>query len=143
MTESDMTIRAANVALAKRIMADFGRDMRNWYDNLHDDMVMEFPFGASVGMPTRIEGKTACSSLFAATCAAVQVQFHDVRVHPMQDPNYLLVEYRGYSEPGGRVYDQTYICVQEYRDGKMILFREYWNSKIVDEVFGDLSALGV
>jgi hypothetical protein len=66
MTESDMAIRAANVALANRIMADFGRDMRHWYDNLHDDMVLEFPYGASVGMPTRIEGKTACSRLFAA-----------------------------------------------------------------------------
>jgi ketosteroid isomerase-like protein len=142
MIQSEAVTRAANVALAERIMADFGRNMSDWYDNLHDDIVMEFPYGASVGMPTRIEGKPACSRLFAATCEAVQVRFHDVRVHPMQDPSRLILEYRGYSEPGGKVYDQTYICVQEYRDGKLILFREYWDAKIVDEVFGDLSALG-
>jgi ketosteroid isomerase-like protein len=59
----------------------------------------------------------------------------------MADPNRLVVEYTGYSAPGGTVYDQTYISVQEYRDGKMILFREYWNAVVVREAFGDLSAL--
>ena len=51
--------REANIALATKIMSDFGRNMEGWYDNLHDDIVLEFPFGASVGMPTRIEGRAA------------------------------------------------------------------------------------
>ena len=67
-------------------MSDFGRNMEGWYDNLHDDIVLEFPFGASVGMPTRIEGKAAASALFAATVTAVEVQFHDVVIYPTLEP---------------------------------------------------------
>jgi hypothetical protein len=40
------------------------------------------------------------------------------------------------------IYAQTYIGIQEYLDGKMILFKEYWDAVIVDRTFGDLSALG-
>ena len=39
--------------------------MDGWYDHLHDDIVLEFPFGASVGMPTRVEGKAAIKDQFA------------------------------------------------------------------------------
>lgn len=134
-------IRDANIALATKLLTDFGRNMERWYDNLHDDIVMEFPFGASVGMPVRVEGKTNCSAMFATVCAAVQVQFSNIVVHPLLDPNQLIVEYKGYSEPAGKTYDQTYICIQEFRDGKLSLFKEFWNAIVVRETFGDLSAL--
>jgi hypothetical protein len=84
--------REANIALGTRIMIDFGRNMEGWYDNLHDDIVLEFPFGASVGMPTRIEGRAAAGALFAATVAAVQVQFHDVIIYPTVEPRRLVLE---------------------------------------------------
>lgn len=141
MSDDDARLRDSNVALATELMQRFGRDMDGWYDHLHDDIVMEFPFGQSVGMPTRVEGKAACSGVFRTVCDAVQVQFSNICVHPMADPCRLVVEYTGYSEPGGTVYDQTYISVQEYRDGKMILFREYWNAAVVRDAFGDLSSL--
>jgi len=140
MTDADVE-REANIALATKIMNDFCRNMDGWYDHLHDDIVMEFPFGASVGMPTRLEGKAAASALFAAVATAVQVRFRDIVIHPMLDPGRFTVEYRGYSEPNGKVYDQTYISIVEFRDGKMSLFKEYWNAIVVDRAFGDLSAL--
>jgi len=140
MTDADAA-REANIALATKIMNDFCRNMDGWYDHLHDDIVMEFPFGASVGMPTRVEGKAAASALFAAVVAGVQVQFRDIAIHPMLDPARFTIEYRGYSEPNGKVYDQTYVSILEFRDGKMIGFKEYWNAIVVDRTFGDLSAL--
>jgi ketosteroid isomerase-like protein len=142
MTDDAARLRDSNVALATDLMERFGRDMDDWYDNLHDDIVMELPFGPSVGLPARVEGKAACSGVFQIVCQAIQVQFSDIRVSPMADPNRLLVEYTGYSEPNGKIYDQVYVSVQEYRDGKMILFREYWNAVTVQQTFGDLSALG-
>lgn len=142
MTNDTARLRDSNVALATELMERFGRDMDGWYDNLHDDIVMEFPFGPSVGMPARVEGKAACAGVFALVCQAIQVQFSNIVVSPLADPNRLIVEYTGYSEPGGKTYGQTYISVQEFRDGKMILFREYWNALVVDRTFGDLSALG-
>src|SRR3546814_991308 len=112
-------------------MERFGDDMDGWYAHLHDDIVMEFPCGACVGMPTRIEGRAACAAVFQTVCDAVQVQFSNIRISPMADPNRLVAEYTGYSEPGGPIYNQTYISVQEYREGKMILFRDYWNAVVV------------
>lgn len=142
MNNSDTAIREINLATAQKLMSDFGRNMEGWYDNLHEDIVMEFPNGGSVGLPNRLEGKAVCSALFAITCEQVQVVFHDVIVQPMLDPNRFLVEYKGHSEPGGKSYDPIYIGVQQYKDGKLILFREYIDTKVVDETFGDLSALG-
>ncbi len=136
------TTARSSAEIARDLMQRFGRDMTGWYDHLHDDIVMEFPFGPSVGMPARVEGKAACSAVFAAVVEGVQVRFDDIRVSPLAEPDRLVVEYTGYSEPGGKVYDQTYISVQHYRDGKMILFREYWNALVVKDTFGDLSALG-
>lgn len=139
---SEERIREDNIALALTLMESFGRNMDGWYDNLHDDIVMEFPFGHSVGMPGRVEGKEACSSVFAMVCDLVKVQFFDITVHPMLNPNQLLVEYKGHGDPEPGSYDQTYICMQEFKDGKLSGFREHWNSKVVFDLFGDLSALG-
>ena len=141
MTATNDT-RDANIALATKLLKDFGLNMEHWYDYLHDEIVMEFPFGASVGMPVRVEGKTNCSAMFATVCAAVQVKFSDIVVHPLLDPNRLIVEYKGHSNPAGKSYDQTYICIQEFRDGKLTLFKEFWNAIVVRDTFGDLSALG-
>lgn len=137
----DAAVSQANVALAKSVMERFGRDMDSWYDNLHDDIVMEFPFGPTIGLPGRVEGKEACAGLFAAVVAGVQVQFSNIVVSPLADPSRVLVEYTGYSEPNGVVYNQTYITVQEYRDGKLILYREYMDTAVVVNAFGDVSAL--
>jgi len=142
MTDNADEIRANNISVATKVMENFGRNMDGWYDNLHEGIVMEFPFGPSVGMPDRVEGKAACSAVFASVCDIVRVQFYDIVIHPQLDPNKLIIEYKGYGDPEPGAYDQTYICVQEYKDGKMIKFKEYWNSKIVFDLFGDLSALG-
>lgn len=140
--EQDSAVRAANKAVATRMMENFGRNMDGWYDDLHEDCVMEFPFGASVGMPERVEGKEGCSAVFGLVCQLVQVQFFDIVVHDMADPNNFVVEYQGHGDPEPGAYDQKYICMQSYKDGKLIKFKEYWNSKIVFDLFGDLSALG-
>jgi ketosteroid isomerase-like protein len=134
--------REANVALARQIMENFTVNMEGWYDHLHDDVVMEFPFGPSVGFPKRVEGKAACRAVFAAVVANIKVRFKDIVIHRMADPKTLIVEYNGYTEPGSTQYDQTYICVQRYRDGKMTLFREYWDSLLVDRIFGNIGNLG-
>jgi ketosteroid isomerase-like protein len=140
MANTDM-IRDGNVALASKLMNQFGRDMDGWYDQLHEECVVEFPFGASVGMPPRIEGKEACTALFTKVCDAVKVQFSNIVICPLADPSTLLLEYSGYSEPQGLVYDQTYMCIIKFQDGKVILYKEYWNAVVVRDTFGDLTGM--
>ncbi|MET0545830.1 MAG: hypothetical protein ABWZ40_05940, partial [Caulobacterales bacterium] len=95
MTEKDNALRAANLALAEKILGNFGRNMDGWYDNLHQDAVLEFPFGALVGIPPRLEGKESAVGMFSAVAANLHVQFSEIKIQPLLDPNLLLAEYRG------------------------------------------------
>jgi ketosteroid isomerase-like protein len=130
-------LRARNLETARKMMADFGHAMDGWFDNLHDDVVMEFPFGATVGMPTRIEGKAAARAMFEMAANGLGVRFHDVVIEPMADPNRFLVQCRGEGGTVERPYRQRYVTLHEYRDGKLILFREHFDTKVVSDTFGD------
>ena len=132
-------VSADNVALATRLMQAFGRDMEGWYDNLHPDLVMELPFAGTVGLPTRLEGEGA-AAMFRAAAEVFDVKFHDIVVIALADPTRVVIEYKGHGEPGGRPYPQTYVCFQQYRDGKLIHYREYFDTAIVRDVLGDMIA---
>jgi ketosteroid isomerase-like protein len=142
MADDGEAVRARNLATARRMMADFGHRMDGWFDLLHDDVVMEFPFGASIGMPTRIEGKAAVGATFEMAANTLGVRFHDVVIEPMLDPNRLLVQCRGEGGTPERPYRQRYVTLHEYRDGKLVLFREHFDTKIVFDTFGDLGQGG-
>src|SRR3546814_15482942 len=90
MAEDDAGQRDRNVAIATELMERFGHDLDGWYDHLNDAIVMEFPFGACVGMTTRIEGRTACADVFQTVCASVQVKFSNIRLSTMDTPHSLL-----------------------------------------------------
>jgi ketosteroid isomerase-like protein len=133
----DAKLSAENVALATRLMEAFGRDMDGWYDNLHPGLVMELPFADTVGLPTRLDAEGA-AGMFRTAADVFDVKFHDIVVTPLADPTKVVVEYKGYGEPGGRPYPQTYVCFQKYKDGKLIGYREYFDTAIVRDVLGDM-----
>lgn len=113
-------------------------DMDNWYPLLHDDLVLEFPYAHSVQMPGRVVGKTAAVEYLGGVMKHfIGLTFHEVVISPMADPSTVIVEYAGgCALPSGKTYKQVYITVQKFKDGKMILFREFWNPMEVVESFG-------
>ena len=129
-------IRATNVRIAKQIMSRF--DMENWFPLLHDDLVLEFPYAHSVHMPGRVVGKKAAVEYLGGVMKHFTgLVFHDVVISPMDDPSTVIVEYSGGCKlPTGKAYKQVYITVQKFKDGKMCLFREFWNPTEVVESFG-------
>jgi len=138
MSEASASGQRGVQQLAVDLMRRFGREMDGWYDCLDDEIVMEFPFGPSIGLPARVEGKDACVATLKMACDTLEIRFEDVRALPLADSSMVVVEYRGHGEPGGKVYDQTYICLQQYKDGKLVLFREYMDTSVVLRVFGNL-----
>ncbi len=142
MPDTAEAVRARNLATAKRLMAAFGHDMATWHDMLHDDVVIEFPFGASIGLPTRIEGKAACSATFDMAAGTLGVRFHDVVIEAMHDPARFLVQCRGEGGTAENPYRQRYVTLHEYRDGRLILFREHFDTKIALDAFGYLGPQG-
>ena len=135
--DGEATLRAENVALATRMMSAFGHNMRTWFENLHPDVSVELPQGESVGLPAMNKGEEALK-LFRLAAEVLDVKFHDVRIHPLADPNKIVVEYKGIGRPQGRLYEQNYVSFQEFRDGKLIKFREYFDTAITKKVVADL-----
>lgn len=137
MTEDLTEERAHNVALSKKIMSRF--DMDNWLDLLHDDLVLEFPYAYSLGMPGRIVGKETSVAYLASVMKHFPgLAFRNVSIEPMADPSTVLVQYEGgCTIASGARYEQVYITIQKFKDGKMILFREFWNPAAITEAFGN------
>lgn len=133
--QSEQSLQASNVAIARALMANF--NITTWFDLLHDDLVLEFPFAASIGMPARIVGKQDCVVYLEKVMEALpDLVFRDVAINPMPDPERVVIEYKGSSGTAFGHYENVYVAFQKFQDGKMILFREYWNTKPVIDTFG-------
>ncbi|MCB1668186.1 MAG: PhzA/PhzB family protein [Pseudomonadales bacterium] len=141
MSQDAEALRKSNILLATKVLEDFGRNMDGWYDNLHENVIMEFPYGPSIGMPDRAEGKAACSGVFQFADQFLRVKFYDIRIQGLADPNKLIVECKGHGTPDAGDYHQQYVFLQEYRDGKLFSTKEYFNTKVVIDLLGDLSPL--
>lgn len=141
MASQEEMQRQANVDRVRDMMENFVPHTESWCAGLHDDIAMEFPFGADVGLPPRMEGKAVCAGLFQAVVDKLGLKFSNLRISPMADPNCVVVEYDGTGSFNGKPYNQKYIAVLQFADGKLILYREYVDSKIVENVIGHLSAL--
>lgn len=138
---NDREQRAENVAKARAMLENFSPMDQGWCDVLADEIVMEFPFGADVGLPPKVEGKPACVGLFRAVYNTLNLAFSDVAVHAMDDPNLVLAEYKGAGAFKGKPYNQSYITLLEFADGKLRRYREHVDTKVVADVLGHLSAL--
>lgn len=141
MTANNNNDQAANVALARSIFQDFNPHESAWQDNLADDVVMVFPYAASIGLPPRVEGKEAAIGLFKAVADALDLSFHDTTVQPLADPEWVVVEQRGQGGFKGNPYNQQYVIFLQFRDGKLLHYREYFDCQVVSGCFGSVENL--
>jgi ketosteroid isomerase-like protein len=137
MSDADDKARIETVTLAARIMSLFGHDMPAFFASLHPDVSVELPQGEAVGLPA-VARREEAHALFRLAAEGLDVKFTDVRIHPTVDPNKIVVEYKGLGHPKGRLYQQNYVSFQEYRDGKLFKFREYFDTDIAKNVAGDI-----
>lgn len=135
MSEFDKDLSDRNVANAQNLMALFGHDMAAFWAMVSPTLRMELPFAPTVRLPGVLEGEDA-HAMFRTAAETFEVRFHSVEVTPLADPNRVLVEYRGLGEPGGVVYDQRYVGVHEYRDDKLVFYREYFDTGVVIQALG-------
>ncbi len=106
-----------------------------------DDAVQEMPFAPrEVDFPTRVEGREALIRQYAGwpDNARNPDYTSELRFLPSSDPDLVIIEYRGVTEivRTNRTYDQRYIGVfQIDEDGKIALFREYFDPTVFVEAF--------
>ena len=128
---------------ARKVVLDFltgleAKDMARVNGVWADDAVQDMPY-APEGFPKRVVGKEALIRQYAAWPQnSGKARFTDEIVfYPTRDPNIVITEFHGLSEivPTGRIYDQRYIGVFHVEDGKITLFREYFNPAALSYAF--------
>lgn len=137
---SDQIEVHSNTAVAQELLTSLGSDRQFFFDNMTDDIRLEFPYAASVGMPTLVQGRENALAYIRGLFAMVEgLTFREPSAEQMSDPDRVLCTYKGLSAPEGRpVYDQTYITIMQFRDGRITHFTEYWDTTIVNQALGDL-----
>ncbi|MGE3744538.1 MAG: nuclear transport factor 2 family protein [Sphingomonadaceae bacterium] len=141
MTNNDDARRAANVELAEKLMSKFGVDTAFWWPNLHDDLVLEFPTGGTVGLYERVVGK-AKSQAHLGMVDEMLPGWHasNIKVRPMLDPDLVLIEYEGACDSPNGPYRQHYFTLMTFKDGKLINFREHFDTAMFERCFGSAAA---
>lgn len=120
--KSNSQILAAHLAL-------IGTDVEAWSDLLAEDV--EFPYAAALGSTSRLKGKSALYNHIKKAVARMRNwSFTDVREYQTMIPNVLYAEFHGeaVSVSTGQPYKQDYVMRLETKNGKIVYYREYWNS---------------
>jgi hypothetical protein len=105
-------------------------DLDRWLELFTDDAVVEFPYAAGLELPQRLEGREAIRRYFADTPKHFQgLVFTNVRRYRTTDPDVALAEAHGSATIAvtGSGYEQDYFMLVKTRDGRISLYREYWN----------------
>jgi ketosteroid isomerase-like protein len=125
-----------NLKLAARSLAHF--EPGYWSALLDEDAVLEYPYGPLLQMPMRVVGKIAALAHLAVMAQRfAPFKFYDILVLPTNDPAMVIAEYTGPSRRSGARPDEVFIAFLTFRDGRLILFREFWFSLKALQVFGD------
>jgi ketosteroid isomerase-like protein len=127
-------LAAANRALAEQVITLLGSEEQ--FDLYAEDIIMEFPYASSLGMPDRFETKPVVVEYVRQLKAALPgLKMRDMNYYSVDgDPETVFIEYNGDAPtPGGSSYVQTYVNRMRFRDGKLIYMREFWDPKrIID-----------
>jgi len=122
-------LRERNLAVARTWMTTLFDP--EWWDLLHEDIVLEFPYGPSIGAPERIAGKEAATAYCRSLSArAGKLRFRQLEITATADPSVFFSEYESERvTPAGVRYEQVYINKLKVKDDKVIAMREFWDPK--------------
>lgn len=102
-----------------------------------EDGVQEMPF-APKNFPSRLEGKEDVRRQYGGMPQAyARMVFPDLAIRPMADPEWATAEYRGEIDLAeGGSYNNRYVGIFRVVDGKIALFKEYFNPQVLVDSFG-------
>jgi hypothetical protein len=123
-------VSAANRDLARRVVELLGSEEQ--FELYADDIVMEFPYGPSLGVPDRFETKPLVVDYVRHILPELQgLLIREMTLSSVAgDPTTVFVEYEAdCPTPGGNTYRQIYMNKMQFRDGKLRHMRELWDPK--------------
>jgi uncharacterized protein len=126
--------------LARRRQLMLNGDADGFADLFAPDAVIEFSFHGPPGTPVRLEGRKAIRE-YSRRVMASPLRLEDYQVaelYRVQDPEVVIVEMRAKATltTTGRPIAATSIQVLRIREGHIVLFRDYADPRILEEVTG-------
>ncbi len=136
----DLFCRPAQLRRRTPLRDALSGDTEAYADLFAPEAVIEWPF-AGGGMPPRLEGQQAVRE-FTRRVAASPWRISDLEetaVHHTSDPEVVIVELvaKGTVGSTGGAFTTTSIQVFRIREGKILLFRDYANPRVLGEALGD------
>ena len=127
--------------LARRRHLTLNGDADGFADLFAPDAVIEAPFAGPPGMPARLEGREVIREYSRQVMASPLrlEEFEVVELHQTQDPEVVIVEMRtkGTVTTTGRSFVATSIQVLRIRDGHIVLFRDFADPRVLEELLGE------
>jgi uncharacterized protein (TIGR02246 family) len=132
--------------LARRRHLILNGDADGFADLFTPDAVIEVPFAGPPGMPVRLEGREAIRE-YSRQVLASPVRLEDfevVELYQTQDPEVVIVEMRtkGTMTTTGRSFMATSIQILRIREGHIVLFRDFADPRIFEDMAGELRLRG-
>ncbi len=126
--------------LARRRRLILSGDADGFADLFAPDAVTEAPF-APPGAPARLEGREAIRE-YSRNVMASPLRLEDFEVaelYQTQDPEVVIVEMRtkGTVTTTGQSFTATSIQVLRIREGQIVLFRDFANPQVLEDVIGE------
>lgn len=106
---------------------------------LTEDAIMEFPYHLPT-TPTQLVGKQEIVKYFAGVGnLMIFDEFRLAAAHQTINPDVAVLEYEGTGKAvqTGRSYQQKYITVLTFRDGRISHWKDYWNPISVLNAIGE------
>ncbi|HEX3961924.1 MAG TPA: nuclear transport factor 2 family protein [Trebonia sp.] len=127
--------------LARRRQAMLNGDADGFADLFAPDAVMEFSFHGPPGTPVRVEGREAIREYSHRVLALpLRIEGYEAaELYQAQDPEVVIAEMRteGTVTTTGRSITATSIQVLRIRDGHIVLFRDFADPRIAEELLGE------
>ena len=126
--------------LARRRHLTLNGDADGLADLFAPDAVIEAPFAGDSGMPARLEGREAIRE-YSRQAMASPLRLEDYEVtelYQTQDAEVVIVEMRakGTVTTTGRPFTATSIQILRIRDGQIVLFRDFADPRVLEDVAG-------
>ena len=126
--------------LARRSQLILNGDADGFAELFAPDAVIEMAFGSAPGLPARLEGREVIRE-YARHVIASPLRLEDFEVAELYqtlDPEVVIAEVRtsGTVTTTGRSFTATSVQVLRIRDGQIVLFRDFADPRILDDVLG-------
>jgi ketosteroid isomerase-like protein len=127
--------------LARRRHLTLNGDADGLADLFGPDAVIETPFAGPAGTPARLEGREVIRE-YSRHVMASPLRLEDFEVmelYQTDDPEVVIVEMRtkGTVTTTGRSFVATSIQVLRIREGQIVLFRDFADPRVLEEVIGE------